>query len=347
VLGATHYLGFRYFRRCSPHVALALGLGFGALLPVLHFVPLPLRTLTADRFLYLPAAALVLGIGPGVERRLGARRGAWLAAVAFVASLGVACHRRVALWSDETAFWVETYLETPHTNNAPVLELVGVYYRASLWEDALTLAQRGLAYDDPHRRALRYDVGLCLSRLGRVQEARAALSRADADARLYPEGKLELGMLELRSGDFAVAERRFAGLAQGGNPGARVVAARFDDFKQAVLHQQRLAPDADAAERAELAALLGDQAAAARAWFDAARAPGASRAKSRAALLYLARSGSLPALVATAKHHAARFGPLEPELASLVELRLAELEKLVSMRPRLGLPTPASERDLH
>jgi protein O-mannosyl-transferase len=343
VLFGGGFLVQRWRGRLTPNGALALGLGVGALLPVLHLFPLPLRTLVADRFLYLPAAALALGFGPAVDRRLGVKRGYWLASIALVASLGYATYRRAALWSDETAFWVETYLETPRLNNAAVTELVGVYYRAALWEDALALSERGLDYDDPNRAALRYDKAICLSRLGRLSEARGVLEQLSS-RRPDPEAELALGLVELRSGDFAAAERRFAGLARRGAPQARLILARFPEFVAAQRELAALPEDADPAESARLASLLGDDARATAAWSAVARQPTVSKAALRSALEYLLRGGNLPTLRAVARAYMTRFGEIEPGLATLLELRLSELGRLVEERTRLGLPTPAAER---
>jgi hypothetical protein len=90
--------------------------------------------------------------------------------------------------------------------------------------------------------------------------------------------------------------------------------------------------------------LLGDDALATLSWAEAARRPQASQATLREALRYLVHGGNLPTLRAVARAYLTRFGDPEPELAALLELRLAELERLVDARSRLELPTPASER---
>src|SRR5262245_19489163 len=65
---------FRYRSRLDRETATGLATFFGALVPVLHIVPIPLLTLTADRFLYLPTAGLALAFAPTIDRFLGVRR---------------------------------------------------------------------------------------------------------------------------------------------------------------------------------------------------------------------------------------------------------------------------------
>ena len=150
LLGALVAL-VRFRQRIGSVEALGLGLAFGAILPVVHIAPLPVRALAADRYLYLPTIGLLLASSPTIDRLLGSRRPVFAAAFALVLALGVTCSRRVGVWSDEVEFWVQTYLQTPKTNNMAATELGSVYYRASLFEDALTLYRRAISYEDQSR----------------------------------------------------------------------------------------------------------------------------------------------------------------------------------------------------
>jgi hypothetical protein len=82
----------RFRTRLDARRTLGVALFFGALLPVLHVVPIPLRTLAADRFLYLPTAGLALALAPSIDRFVGVARARWAAALA---SHGLARGRHV------------------------------------------------------------------------------------------------------------------------------------------------------------------------------------------------------------------------------------------------------------
>jgi hypothetical protein len=97
-----------------------------------------------------------------------------------------------------------------------------------------------------------------------------------------------------------------------------------------------------AERRARLAAKIGNDALAARAWAEVGRADATPKEVLREALRYLVQTGDSAAIEATARAHLRRFGPIEPGLVAIVEVRLAELERLMAMRPRLGLPKPVA-----
>jgi len=336
IAAACALLAFRSRNRFRPASAVGLALAFAALFPVLHVLPVPLRVIAADRFLYLPTAGLALALGPRLDSLLGLRRPAWLAAVGVVVALAVASSRRVGVWSDELEFWVETYLETPPTNCSAATNLAGVFFRAGQNADALELSQRELrSSDEVGKREARFNGALALARLGRKEEALAqfrAIGRSSLDA----DVAVQLAIVELESGRFDAGRARLEPLARAGQQQAREILRRVPDLVRAFTELARL-PANDVAGRARLAGLLGDETVAVPAWLAAATEPNASEGTLREALSYLVRTGNRDAIAAVARRYLTRFGALDPTLAGVVSVRLDEIDRVRAVRGRLGL----------
>jgi tetratricopeptide (TPR) repeat protein len=336
-LVALGFAAVKLRRRVTPETGLGFALAAGALFPVLHVVSLPIRTLAADRFLYLPTAGLALGLAPALDRVLALSRPRWAAAVALALSLAATTFHRVGVWSDELEFWITTYLETPRINVAPSVELCGVYYRAALYPEALALAERGLRYDDPNKRDPRYNSALVLSRLGRREEA-AERFRGSRSTRKSNDGiELLLAILAIQTGKGEAARAPLESLAAKGNQRAKWLLAGLPRLIEAQATLVALGPESDPEQRARLATLIGDDARAVQAWQEVAGTPGVTKAVLHDALSYLVQTGNRRAIEAVARAYLARFGAIEPKLASMVELRLTELERLLAARPRIGL----------
>ncbi|HVR20344.1 MAG TPA: tetratricopeptide repeat protein [Polyangiaceae bacterium] len=337
---------FRFRSRLGSGTATGLGLCFGALLPVLHIVPIPLLTLAADRFLYLPVAGLALAVAPALDRFLAERRARWAGALSVVALLAIVTFERVAIWSDEITFWVETYLETPKTNSAAAKELAAVYFRAGLFEDALILSERALRYDDPRRKNAEYNAGLCLVRLGHYDRARVRLTKVRGKGRTAADVELQLAMLEIRTGRFDVAKQLLVPLARTGQPAPRLLLAKLGELEQARRELDQLGPSGPPERRAPLASLLADDAAATRAWLEVLALPSVSQRVADEALRFLVQQGDRQALTTAASAYVARFGDIDSELAAMIEVHVAELDRLVAARERLGLSGPERTREI-
>jgi len=336
-LAAVGVFVWRYGRRLRGWPAAGLVLAAVALLPVVQVVPIPIRTLAADRFLYLPAAGLAMAAAPSLDRLLATRRAGWAAACALLGLLFVGTYRRAAVWSDEVTFWVTTYRETPSLNSAAATELMGVYYRAGLYADALTLAERVRHYDDPAGRLKgEYNSAVCLGRLGRREEALARLTALPAKERRRGDQAVQMAILELQLGRSDSARDRLTPVAREGHAGARALLQRAAGFEEA---RQRVASlgAQDFEARARLEAELGDDHRAGADWVQAARLPAVSKATLVAALRYLVQTGDRDGIAEVAGIHRAHFGAIEPELDAIVSLRLAELARLLSERPALQL----------
>jgi protein O-mannosyl-transferase len=326
----------RFRGRLRAESRTGLALFFGSLVLVLHVVPLPLLTLAADRFLYLPTAGLALALAPALDRFLALRRGRWAGALAVVASLAVATTGRVGAWSNELDFWVQTYLETPKTNNAAATELASVYYRAGLYEDAWILSERALRYDDPRRTTATYNAGLCLARLGRLDAARARLESLRGKRHAARDVDVRLALIEARSGNHERAARLLAPIAAS-DPFAAELAKGLGEFTRARRELAALGDSGPAAQRASLATLLDDEPTATRAWLEVLEAPNAAPALAAKAIDHLLRQGDRALLERAAAAYRRRFGTLEPGLSAMIDVQLADLGRLAGARSRLAL----------
>ena len=323
-------------RKWRPSTAVGLTLALAALLPVLHIVPIPSRTLTADRFLYLPTAGLALALAARLDSVLARRRPAWLVAATTVVALGWFTARRAAVWSDEVEFWVQTYLETPPTNSAAATDLVGVLYRAGLYREALAISERERSYDDPAKRQARFNAAVCLDRLGRAEEALALLRGTHAQ-RHRPDTEAEIAALELKLGQWENARARLTALVNAGYDPARPLLQHLPDYERARAELERI-PESDVEQRARLATYLDDETTAVPAWLRATSDPATSEATLRSALRFLVQTGDLAAISTVARRYIARHSALPPDLAALVSVRLDEIARVKAVLPRLGLP---------
>jgi protein O-mannosyl-transferase len=325
----------RHGRRMGVGAAVGITLAFFSLAPVLHVVPIPLRTFAADRFLYLPSAGLAIAAAGAIDRALASERARWLGAVVVVGSLAIATFRRVAVWSDEVEFWTTTYLETPRANNAAATELAGVFYRAGMMLEALAMAERALGYDDPNKRDARYNSALCLKRLGRTDEALRRLLETKGRRHDAASNRL-VALIHLQSGAFGSARALLERQVREGDSDSRALLVRLPKLETAHRELVLLGPAGDAVRRAQLATELGDELRAKSAWRDVVAGRAASQSTLAGGLRYLVQTDDVATMIAAARDHAARFGP-DPVLFDIVELRLAELERLRAVLPRLDL----------
>jgi tetratricopeptide (TPR) repeat protein len=225
----------RHRRDFSPHARMALALGVTALALVIHVVRLDLMVVAADRFLYLPVAALAIGCAGPLERALTQRR-ALVTGVAFLVlgAFAVSTSLQTRLWTDELALWRDAVAHAPPGGGgfAPV-ELAQVLMKRDRWPEALAVLD---ALPSPLRDApaVRHNLAVVWDKLGRRDEAIRTVEQLVA---ANPQRKrLQVTLLLLY---------------------AR--ALRFDDAQKLAA---TLSPDAPA----PLRALLDSIAATAQAW---------------------------------------------------------------------------------
>lgn len=168
-----------------------------ALLLVIHLIPISLRAVAADRYLYLPVALSSLFVCAMVMKlptRFAGAASVGLLACAVV--MGSATHDRNALWNDELALWRETAKTMPAANGLADYEVGNVLARQGRSEDAIRsylhafnieqeFIERYPDYISPVE--LLSNLGLVLSERGRIQEALPILQRLIV---VYPNSAL-------------------------------------------------------------------------------------------------------------------------------------------------------------
>ncbi len=158
-----------------------------------------------ERYLYLPSIGFCWLLGAVLARRAkepAILYGGALALVAAVLSWTAApiFHDDVSLW--EHADSVDRDSPSIHSWLAQAYLYAGRNARAlELFEQAVR--------EDPTRPGSQNGYGIALATAGRLDEARAALERADALAPQSGVPALSLGLLDERDGDLAAAEREY------------------------------------------------------------------------------------------------------------------------------------------
>jgi tetratricopeptide (TPR) repeat protein len=301
-------LALRAWRRPpAPARAATLTLGLAALAPVLHLIPLPLSVVAADRFLYLPAAALAIGFAESARSLASRERRAALVlcAVALVA-FAVATHLRTRDWQDELRLWQREVDRAPaasadaHAELATVLAWRGRSEEAvRLYEEALR-RERAFAAEHPRaraERALRSNYALVLSEVGRYAEAATLLEALVQEQPRQARHHLDLGAVRARALEFDQAERSHDAAAAL-EPGWPLVAQIRRQVQRARALWLPLPPERPGeargirVARARVYTLVGRLRDADRAWLELAGEPGLPAEALRSARRYLARRGA-------------------------------------------------------
>jgi tetratricopeptide (TPR) repeat protein len=301
-------LALRAWRRPpAPALAATLTLGVTALAPVLHLIPLPLSVVAADRFLYLPAAALAIGIASGGQRLASRERRAALVlcGVALVA-FGAATHLRTREWQDELRLWQSEVERAPTTSADAHAELATVLAWRGRSEEAVRLyeealrRERAFAAEHPRARAerpLRSNYALVLSEVGRYAEAAAVLEALVREQPRQARHHLDLGAVRARALEFDLAERSLDAAAAL-EPGWPLVAQIRRQVQRARALWLPLPPEQPGealgirVTRARVYTLVGRLRDADRAWLALAAEPGVPTEVLRSARRYLSRRGA-------------------------------------------------------
>ncbi len=267
-----------------------LGLALAALLPVLHIVPLPMRTMAADRFLYLPLAAGAIGLALLLPRADAPRaRPLYAALVAGAVLFAALSSVRTDAFRDELSLWEHEAARAHPGNGQPHFELAtrvawrGDDVRAvALYAESLrrerALSERFGAWRAPDPLLANY--GLVLSSVGRSDQAVHILDTLVAARPEVAVYRLYLGSALSRALRFAEADTALAGalslypdytLAQQ----ARAQNARAAAWWEALPEERADEPTALRARRAQVYQWVGRLDRAATLWADVARAPDA------------------------------------------------------------------------
>lgn len=212
-------LARRVRKTAPPGTAIPASLGAAALLVILSYGELGSSdAVAADRYLYVPLAALAIGAAVAAGR-LPPRwtRAGSVALLALVVALAGATKARAEDYQDEVGFWVEAaeraHPANPYARSALAVAVIDrgrTELGCRLLEASRAILERaGRAGSVAHRRA-REAEATCLARIGRLDEARATFEDL---VREHPEvGRLHMGLAYVRLHllDFDGAERAFA-----------------------------------------------------------------------------------------------------------------------------------------
>ena len=223
--------------RISTYGWVALALGGTALFLVSHVIRLDANVSAADRFLYLPVAAVMLGLAGGVERRWRTHRrilmpGLFLLIGVFTVTTAL----RARLWGNELALWRFEEKVAPPTIALPRMELAVALQNRGRYAEALPILAK---IPSAFQYLAVLNQATCLDKLGRRPEAVAKLEGVLATEQkesLRSRARINLMLLYARARNF---------------PKARALGADI-----ATRH-----PD-----RADILALVGKVAAAEREW---------------------------------------------------------------------------------
>jgi tetratricopeptide (TPR) repeat protein len=262
------------WRRRNEPALVALTLSGTALLPALHLIPLPLRVVAADRFLYLPAAALALlaaACAAGFADRLGSggRKSTLVGAGLLLALFMTATSAQSRAWTDEVELWRSAAAQAHPENPQPWSLLGEALLRRGDAAEALQVTRESLRRNDALRRrfpwadgsdGIRGNLAGCLAALGRYSEAvelmrGLVLRKPDSAKHRYNLGVLYARALRfddaLRELDTALVLRPGDGRARG----TRLAVARARDLWR-TLPKER--PDEAASVRAARAWVYED-----------------------------------------------------------------------------------------
>lgn len=309
-----------------------LALGLAALAPVLHVLPLAVNVVAADRFLYLPAAALFAGLAAASGRlRAPARRALGAAALVAIANFAFATAWRTPVWGDDLLLWRDAAAHAPRGNAMPSARLGDVLSWRGDPEGAIAAYRETLRIQREYplygRRFeanpnLLANLGLVLSEVGRYAEAGALLAHVTAMRPTVPVYWLQRAAVEGRALDFDAAQASL-GRALALTPDyplARQIGAQLEQARArlaALPSEAPGEPPALAAERATVYTLVGRLRDADRLWSQLAADPAASPGQVRAAARHLATRGHDPAAARAALARLARTGADPRQVAQL------------------------------
>lgn len=208
VFVAAAFGSWRFARRTDSVGLLALATALGSLGLVVHILPITVNIVAADRFLYLPLAALILAFAPALQRVPKQR--ATLALALLLASYLPVTWLRSKVWADEVDFWT-TALKQQQTHNAGSrLELGNVYGRAGLHSHALSLYLDPDSEDLTNYYLARTNAGTVLLTLGRPEEGRTVLQEVVRSAPEVPRFQFALAAAHVSLEEFDEAEKHLA-----------------------------------------------------------------------------------------------------------------------------------------
>jgi tetratricopeptide (TPR) repeat protein len=164
----------RWSSRWTSMEWLAVVLGGAAIALVAHLVRLDVNVVAADRFLYLPVAALALGVSPAVERAWRSKRKlVLLGSAVLLGSFTVATALRAQTWTDETALWRQEVEHAYPGAAVPRVAFAVALMHRGRYDEALTLLGQVPA---EKQSLVAINQATCLDKVGKRSEAIALLN---------------------------------------------------------------------------------------------------------------------------------------------------------------------------
>ena len=207
VLIALVWLARRVILRGATYARATLALFGTSLLLVLHVVPISVGVSAADRFLYLPTAALVWWAS-----FLFVSLRAWqLASVSIlVASLVPMTVRRAVMWADPVALWTDACGHPDSRSMTSLMELGNLEFNAGNIDRAYRIYGLALRYpakwkEYPDRGAT--NLALAAMRLGRYQEGKILLNEITHFRPEVPKYWYDLATAQIRLLDYVSARK--------------------------------------------------------------------------------------------------------------------------------------------
>lgn len=191
--------------RGSADVWMALALGATSIALVLPAMPLDLNVTAADRFLYLPLAALALLLARPAQRLWQRRRPGCLMAVGvLVVAFALVTSFRARRWAAEIPLWREAVAQSSTDQPVPRVELSAALMRRGRYREALSYLEQVAG---SQRLAIAVNLGTCLDKLGHRE---AAIREVEPVVQQQPwrvNARVTLMLLHARALRFDVAAR--------------------------------------------------------------------------------------------------------------------------------------------
>lgn len=204
---------------------------------VLHVLPLHTTVVVADRFLYLPVAALAPIVGGRISSAslVRMRRHCLYALTGLLLSYLPFTWRRAEVWGDAIEFWATAVREQPHDQNAlSHLGLGSLLAEHGMWDEAMIVLNRAQPGNGHYFLLARNQQAQLLVMNGETERALAVLQEA---ARLHPMPALLSTIARIEA-------------LRGQNDGAQQALDRYRQLVQDESHVQQLAEQMAKAEQA-------------------------------------------------------------------------------------------------
>lgn len=195
--------GALLLRKKLPAVTFGVFWVLVSLLPVLNIIPI--ETLAAERFLYIPSAGFALAVAAGLAHISRANTGVrpynwkhlWPVILIIAVYLPITVYRNT-FWKDDVTLWTEKLKTEPAMPKA--YDQIGSYYlRHGMVEEGITAFRRLLQLNPDHARA-HYNVGVYLEKKGLYADAEAEYTRAIVADPSLAGAHYNLGLLYWKRG---------------------------------------------------------------------------------------------------------------------------------------------------